>query len=549
MAITPHTDLRLLKVPINIDNQNQLTFANANAQYNYFNSLDKLEVDNFTYQRKDGIIRYPAHIDSIINYNYCMYQNSNYTNKWFYAFITGMTYINDNMTEIAISTDVYQTWQFDIDIKTSYVEREHVNNDSVGANTFPEGLETGEYTIKDYQYLGDTQYYTVFSTSWNPFYSYNSSSQKYEGKTASQCYGGVTNGSLYIIMENYNSVDEFLRIMAYQGKNEQIVGAFIVPKSMIYTSASGQEDQPIPDNWWTKIKYGDGTFSYVYGYQYVTPSNGYKTLRDATITPTFTDLVGYTPKNKKLFTYPYSFIEVDNSCGAATTYRYEEFDLSSEAGAGNIYFKLIGTPSPGCSCKLFPLYYKRMYQNHEEGLAGAKLPICSFQVDMYTNWLTQNSLNRQLSVAQDVFNIGANLLSGNISGAVNGVFGIGQTMAEKEKHKMIPAQVEGNTNNGDIEFSFNKSRAGIYQKCIKKEYAEKIDNFFSMFGYRVNITKVPNVWGRTNWNYVKTIDVNIEGYIPQTDLQAIKDMFNNGVTFWHNPATFLDYSQTNAIVS
>ena len=70
-----------------------------------------------------------------------------------------------------------------------------------------------------------------------------------------------------------------------------------------------------------------------------------------------------------------------------------------------------------------------------------------------------------------------------------------------------------------------------------------------MFGYRVNITKVPNIYGRTNWNYVKTIDVNIEGYIPQTDLQAIKDMFNKGVTFWHNPLTFLDYSQTNAIVS
>ena len=57
--------------------------------------------------------------------------------------------------------------------------------------------------------------------------------------------------------------------------------------------------------------------------------------------------------------------------------------------------------------------------------------------------------------------------------------------------------------------------------------------------------KIPNVTGRTNWNYVKTIDANILGDIPQEDMQKLKDIFNSGVTFWHNPNTFLDYSQSN----
>ena len=126
MAIQPQTDLRLLKVPFTIDNKNQLTFSNKNAQSSYFLSLPHLEINNISYQRKDSIIRYPAHIDSIIQYNYCMYQNENYTNKWFYAYITGMRYINDGMTEILIQTDVYQTWQFDITFKESFVEREMI---------------------------------------------------------------------------------------------------------------------------------------------------------------------------------------------------------------------------------------------------------------------------------------------------------------------------------------------------------------------------------------------------------------------------------------
>ena len=53
-----------------------------------------------------------------------MYKNENYSNKWFYAFITGMRYINDNVTEISIATDVFQTWQFDLIYKQSFIERE-----------------------------------------------------------------------------------------------------------------------------------------------------------------------------------------------------------------------------------------------------------------------------------------------------------------------------------------------------------------------------------------------------------------------------------------
>ena len=86
MAITPNTNIRLLKLPITIDNKNQLTFASKEAQTEYFLSLTHLEIENCSYQRKDNVIRYPAHIDSILEYNYCIYQNDNYTNKWFYAF-------------------------------------------------------------------------------------------------------------------------------------------------------------------------------------------------------------------------------------------------------------------------------------------------------------------------------------------------------------------------------------------------------------------------------------------------------------------------------
>ena len=124
MALTPSTKLRLIKTPIEIDNKNQLTFNNKTEQRDYFLSLPHLEIDEISYQRKDNMVYFPEHIDKLINYNYVMYLNENYTNKWIYAFITRMEYENDFNTKIYITTDVFQTWQFDITFKESFIERE-----------------------------------------------------------------------------------------------------------------------------------------------------------------------------------------------------------------------------------------------------------------------------------------------------------------------------------------------------------------------------------------------------------------------------------------
>lgn len=126
MAVTPNSNIKLLRSPLTLDNKNQLTFGEGTAQYNYFNSLPKIEFENCSYQRKDNKIRVPAHIDWIIECNYVMYQNTNYTNRWFYAFITHMEYVNDNLTDVYITTDVWQTWQFNIQFNQSFVEREHI---------------------------------------------------------------------------------------------------------------------------------------------------------------------------------------------------------------------------------------------------------------------------------------------------------------------------------------------------------------------------------------------------------------------------------------
>ena len=194
MAITPNTQIRLLSVPFEIDNRNQLTFSNINAQTNYFTSLPNLEIENCSYQRKDNIIRWPAHIDSLLNYNYVMYKNNNYSNKWFYAFIEKMEYNNDGLTDITIKQDVFQTWQFDLVYKKMFVEREHVSSDQIGEHTIPEGLETGELVIDEIDTFNmGANKFIIQCTEWINY-------QEGDTKPLATNYGGIFSAgrSLYL---------------------------------------------------------------------------------------------------------------------------------------------------------------------------------------------------------------------------------------------------------------------------------------------------------------------------------------------------------------
>ena len=65
-VITPNSNIRLLKCPLSINNKNQLTFNSKQAQFDYFNSLEFIEMKESSYHRKDNAIRYDGLFDDLI---------------------------------------------------------------------------------------------------------------------------------------------------------------------------------------------------------------------------------------------------------------------------------------------------------------------------------------------------------------------------------------------------------------------------------------------------------------------------------------------------
>ena len=538
MAVTPDTEIILLKVPLELDNKNQLTFASKEAQYNYFNSLPKLEYDSCTYQRKDGYMAIYEDADTLQQYNYCMYQNTQYGNKWFYAFITNITYEGNEVSYVYIKTDVYQTWLMEATFKRSFVEREHTNDDSVGANTIPENLEIGEYVNADTPVNNDlaTGSYICVALAKNGFVP--------EGTLASvNQYGGIISGLTYIILKDLNSVSALI----YHYTNTQyvsvddIVSMFMIPSDLVQSTIT-----------WNTIPNTQGEYSYI------DSSQGALVMNIVNVGVPSSLSGSYNPVNKKLLTYPYRYMIASNNAGTDVIYRYEDFLNFNASPSGICSFDVRGVLTQGCSIKYIPKDYKGISSNLEEGFNCAKFPIGSWTKDSYNIWLRQNAVNfgaaNIIGGEQIILGVGG-LLSGNpfLMGqgaqiASSGIDKISNVIDEKYQHRGIPNQVEGNVNSSDIVYAMKRTGASFYHMSIKPEYARVIDNYFSMFGYKINRVKMPNLSGRTNWNYVKTIDANIIGDIPQNDLNEIKELFNKGITLWHNPSTFLDYSQPNNIV-
>ena len=281
---------------------------------------------------------------------------------------------------------------------------------------------------------------------------------------------------------------------------------------------------------------------------------------------------GYTPKNKKLLQYPYLYLGFNPQNGTKKIYRYEDFANATPS------FKIISEINPNPTVQFIPQNYRGASGDSlSDNVSLNGYPTISFKTDTFNTWLAQNSDVISLQMQQENYNYSidaikggmgmlgnmGNMLSGDKGSMAGGFKGyidksielmrsdknhefyVKNQMAQIEKQAMLPDNASLSSSNSTL-LGYNMFDKNIFTRyTIKRQFAEKLDKYFDMFGYTINELKNININSRPNWNYVKTQGANIVGNIPQYDLQTIKEMFDNGITFWHNPETFLDYSQNN----
>lgn len=555
MYVQPNGHIKLLTgVRLNNTYENTIFFSSKEAQTSYFSSKAKISFDNQSYTRAmDGIIKVQCTPDQIYDCNYLMFQNEGFGNKWFYAFINKVKYINNNCCEVRFEIDVMQTWFFEFNISESFVEREHSLTDGRGDNILDEDVGTGTLLstnktktnlIKNYSILIGTAYDENLE----------------EGDDIPVCKVGVNmvNGLTYKVFGYSNSTEEdvinmleqfqrYIYELTINNKLDSIVSITIIPSdynSVLYQITSSgsirQSDLKFKDFAYdipTSFKYGDGTV--------------------------------YTPRNKKLLTYPFCYLTI--STGSETKdYRFEWFNRNPiRQSSKQVSFTSYCPYSLNPEVNLLPLDYNEGYfepnsveYNLDEKLVMTGFPQMAYTCDTYRAWLAQSaaafniqSLHLEhtnvMSEASTIKGLADNILSPNISGTFDTIFG---GIANRDNYKYTKAMLQNQKNVALSKGSASRGSQGAatdiatglkdfyaFTMCPTLENAKAIDDYFDMYGYACGRVKDPNISSRPHWNYVKTIGANIIGTAPTDDAAKISSIFDSGITFWKNGDEVGDY--------
>lgn len=584
MATVPlsGTNIRLLSnVPFSNDYKNTRWFDTKASQESYFTNKPVVHsMSQANFQRIDGYhyVAVNENIDDLWGTNYLMFRNAQYNNKWFYAFVTKLEYVQKNTTKVYFQIDVFQTWKFDMNFKPSFVVREHCKlwnaDGSPVINTIDEGLNYGvEYdTVYAKHFELNEGYRWLVMVTKTPVHTEGEKGidPSYIGVPQPLSYYAVPfkgNKTPTILLgSNDYAVTQPTRILKELYTNEKatnnIVSLFVsehIGLSVDVRLSSGGSPDVMT------INHSNATVSSVViqdSSLYMLHIKGLENFNAKVTTVSEDKYDFYTkPKESKLLMYPYTVLVLDDFRGSRMEYKNEYIEEQA--------IKITTKGSLGVTNKVsygIDRYSTRgtatVYQktNNEHALFNTSsndIPIIN---DMLTAFLQGNKNSIENQKSSILFNGSMNAISNGLSmvgslsknpvapvdplalaqGAVNMTQGVGNTVlelqgieAKQQDIGNMPPQIGKMGSNTPYDYGNGYSGIWVIKKQIKPEYQEILGNFFNMFGYKVNRVKTPNFHTRKYWNYVETKNCNITGNFNNNDLQELKAVFDNGITFWH----------------
>jgi hypothetical protein len=506
MPFVPGTTVRLLAgVDLHRDLSNTMDWDTQAEQTAFFVSKTAggLVSTDFTYQRENGQIRFPANVEALHEVNYLMFQNTNYSSKWYYGFIDSVEYQSPASSLVKFTLDPWQTYFFDLDWKTCLIEREHVTNDAIGAHIIPENLDVGDLVVNEEDDVDGLNYpLIVFASSHDPYLDAPVSAQSY-----SNMYSPV--GYFAFYMSSVSKINNFIGLLVSQSSLSALAGAFSYPEAML---TGFTEEQMIPSTTAYSIT------------KYFTPNES--------------TLDGYNPRNNKLFTYPFNMLSVFHMNGGQAIYSIEQFPNNDPV------FSITGDIGPNPTIYCSPFGYKdTTSSNRAESLPMTQYPLAAYSYDAFKEYLARNIVTAPLSLAASGLSLLGGIASKNPMAIGGGVVGLAETIGGFYEKSLLPMQTKGQMSGAGAIAVYGQTFI-IQQKCVNAKHAAMLDSYFDMYGYKTARLAVPAVRTRPKWNYLKLHEANVFGSFPNQELERIRESLLKGVTFWHGDWVG-DYSLNN----
>lgn len=512
-----------------------------NKNVGHFADLSEIRIyDGAIRVKKNADDRYYA--DYVMFRNYADDKNMVTKGRWFYAFIDSIQYLNDAAMQINYTIDWIQTYFTEVagNPPYSYCVRQHSTKDTLYHNLQKEPVSSGDVymntAVSGWSNMGVEAAVDDDGTfvNWAPVVVAPKSDV-----TVNDLVDGIPNAVEYYWGFSKKWFNDLLNQFDESAK-ESIIDIFMYPVYLLNKTSGVGEKRFIQ-----KIPLPNKT------------NNPWKKY-------------GFTPKNNKLYTYPFCYLTVTGANQGGHEYRNEYFEDGTNEAEFRIYGTLGNTPQFIC----VPVNYggvtnadkNHLGENFHEAVVMQGAPKVPWITDQYKVWLAQHettyALNqialerdRALNPLMSMYNIGKSLLGGNAFGAFeSGVQGAMNDMSyDSRQAEMMDAE------NMALKSS-NYGANSIYYKCgeygframvthCPKEFATMADDYFTCFGYAVNNIIKPNFFARENFCYMKYtgFDTAVKFAMPEPARLEWQKVMANGITFWNPGTTIGDYSVENGV--
>lgn len=310
----------------------------------------------------------------------------------------------------------------------------------------------------------------------------------------------------------------------------------------------------------------------------------------------------YVPKNFILYTNPYCYLNVTDFAQNSYDFLPDYITKIATENSFTLYrFFVTGFLGQMPTIIFYPLNYQTLLASDEGNLNYSFVLENGYQMpwseNYYNRWYSQNAqrldslkqVNAQLYQAQTTSNFVRGV--GNFAGSVvNSVASKGQGMGniltsltdtaasqiqlgasnfEREQSILqeisvaqnTPPTVKGSPSMANALMPQNWYGFTMTWKTLSAEEAKILDEYYSLYGYKLNVVKTPVLYDNTQlqkrkcWNYFKTSQCRLTrtengANLNAGDEEMLQQIFDRGITFWSyaDDVVIGDYSQDNPVV-
>lgn len=563
------TTIYLCSVPFTMNGIEQPWSETSEQQYLTFQSnwIKKTVTGIMTLHT--GTVTLNGYIDDYREYNYLIFKNKN---KLYYAFITDYEWASDNATRLHYEIDYFQTYQTDVTFNNCYILRKIVTDDTMFSNCLEEDIGVSRYTSTSQSvfYSSITNYDIWVIDSRRLYYTPDSTSYTMAVNNLGTPYPVpftifvASNGEEFAkILDMYNSGGEY--------DFQKIVSIQLVPRFV--TSLFNYKNDV-----WIAVKTAINTYKIINQPVWGDNGLGIKVLCDNTITTPvysairipYNNLIGLglfsdVPSIKNNKCYTSQFMKLKYRVQSADEYEIKPEDILTTTDTdGNILISRrisfvndvnmsISIPSRNCPNTNIDAFdvslsvpipftsssFAEWYSVNKIKLIGASISYIAgimltgvgvglagagSAVTSVVPYGTISNLPNYAKMSQQA------ITAGNKFGAMGGA-SLGHLLMQGYQSSKLPDRVSLASNESVI--SRNGFSIDFMGTAPSKEDITRIDNYFSMFGYRVNEYSTPNPYAHVNWDYIQTGNCSVNGDIPLDAKLQIENQFNNGVRLWH----------------